>query len=385
MTANNPVLSRELTRRSVRIRIDPKIDRPWLREDFHHDDLRAWVQAHRPELVWAALTLVRAWLAADSPRPTARPLGSYEDWSRVIGGVLTTAGIPGFLGNLQEFYAVANTESEAWRALVAVWWNIYQDTPITAGELLPLALQFDELEIGGKDEGGQRRSLGRKLASQRERVIGRYRIVGAGEHANALRWKLVPAPDLGEHNSPNSPKSPDPPETSNPGTGNSPQKTLGNLKGYQDDGELGEFHSTAAESSEKNSLQIGATDSLPRAAHAPAGICALTKTQGTIQIELPLDIVMRQFLESQPETWTSDHVICRYDRHEGYVVGVTAPALDAFAQFVAATSVFGSEAQRHHYTATLQWLVDHGVSPQWHRPYPATQTAEILPNQLPLL
>ena len=33
-TANNPVLSRELTRRSVRIRIAPKVDRPWPREVF---------------------------------------------------------------------------------------------------------------------------------------------------------------------------------------------------------------------------------------------------------------------------------------------------------------------------------------------------------------
>jgi len=72
-TANNPVLSRELTRRSIRIRIDPKIDRPWLRQAFHHDNLRAWVHAHRADLVWAALTLVQAWLAAGRPQPRGSP------------------------------------------------------------------------------------------------------------------------------------------------------------------------------------------------------------------------------------------------------------------------------------------------------------------------
>jgi putative DNA primase/helicase len=194
-TANNPVLSRELTRRSVRIRIDPKVDRPWLRQAFHHDDLRAWVNAHRADLVWAALTLVRAWLAAGGLQPSIRPLGSYEAWSRVIGGVLSHAGIAGFLGNLNEFYASANAENAAWRSLVAVWWDRYKDTPMTTAELLPLAREFDELEIGGKEEGGQRRSLGKKLAVQRDRVIGRYRIVVAGEHAKTLRWKLMHAAD----------------------------------------------------------------------------------------------------------------------------------------------------------------------------------------------
>jgi putative DNA primase/helicase len=103
-TANNPVLSRELTRRSIRIRIDPKVDRPWLRQEFHHDGLPAWVQAHRADLVWAALTVVRAWLAAGRPQPEIRPLGSYEAWSRIIGGILSHAGLGGFLGNLNEFY-----------------------------------------------------------------------------------------------------------------------------------------------------------------------------------------------------------------------------------------------------------------------------------------
>ena len=254
VTANNPVLSRELTRRSIRIRIDPKVDRPWLREMFHHDDLRAWVHAHRADLAWAALTLVRAWLAAGRPQSALRPLGSYEVWSRVIGGILTTAEIPGFLGNLNEFYEAANTESGAWRSLVVVWWHRYKDTPMTTAELLPLAREFDELEIGGKDEGGQRRSLGKKLAVQRDRVIGRYRIVAAGEHANALRWKLVRASDSAGENSPNSPDSPHSPSDPEPTVTNSPDESLRRSDNYHADGEFGEFHPAAAESPEEKSL-----------------------------------------------------------------------------------------------------------------------------------
>jgi putative DNA primase/helicase len=125
-TANNPVLSEELTRRSVRIRIDPKVDRPWMREGFHHENLREWVHTHRATMVWASLTLVQAWLAAGRPHPDVKPLGSYESWSRTIGGILQVAGIGGFLRNLTEFYDTANTEASAWRAFVVVWWTRHQ-------------------------------------------------------------------------------------------------------------------------------------------------------------------------------------------------------------------------------------------------------------------
>jgi putative DNA primase/helicase len=190
-TANNPLLSEELTRRAVRIRIDPKVDRPWLREGFRHKNLREWVHAHRGPLVWAALTLVRAWIAAARPHPQAKPFGSYESWSRTIGGILEVAGIDGFLGNLTEFYDAANTEAAAWWAFVTAWWERHQHTPVTAKELLPLALQFDELDIAGKDERGQVRSLGRKLGGQRDRVIDTYRLIsGSQDRTHVGRWRL---------------------------------------------------------------------------------------------------------------------------------------------------------------------------------------------------
>ena len=49
MTANNPSMSTEISRRTIRIRIDSKSDRPWLRSGFHHEDLRAWVDEIVPD------------------------------------------------------------------------------------------------------------------------------------------------------------------------------------------------------------------------------------------------------------------------------------------------------------------------------------------------
>ena len=127
-TGNNPTLSSEIARRTVRIRLNAKQDRPWLRDRFRHPDLRQWVSAHRHELVAAALTLVRAWIAAGKPDPTgSSSLGMFESWSRVMGGILQVAGVPGFLSNLSDFYESTDTEGEMVRSFLAAWWEQYQD------------------------------------------------------------------------------------------------------------------------------------------------------------------------------------------------------------------------------------------------------------------
>jgi len=190
-TATNPTLSTEIARRSIRIRLDPKQDRPWLREGFNHPNLGEWVDEHRGELVWAALTLIQAWLVAGRPASTHKPLGSYESWSFVIGGILEHAGIPGFLGNLLEFYERADLEGAAWREFVQRWWEEFQDQPVGTAELYPLAEEIDGIPLGrGKEEKAKKTALGKQLAKQRDRVIGDYRVTPAGEKQRASQWQL---------------------------------------------------------------------------------------------------------------------------------------------------------------------------------------------------
>lgn len=95
-TGNNPRLSGEITRRSVRIRLDAHLDRPQFGRDFRHRDLLVWATAHRGELIAAALVLCRAWVAAGKPSGGGPLLGSYESWSKVMGGILMVAGVRGF-------------------------------------------------------------------------------------------------------------------------------------------------------------------------------------------------------------------------------------------------------------------------------------------------
>lgn len=192
VTGNNPVLSTEIARRTIRIRLDPKVDRPWLRTGFKHPDLLAWVTENRGRLVWSALVLIQHWLARGRPAPEKMtPLGSYEQWSKVIGGILESAGVPGFLSNLEEFYELADHEGAVLRMFVALWWEKYKNQDVGTVELLLIAEEVDGLDLHGKDDGGKRRSLGKLLAKQRDRVIGSSRICLAGTVNRAARWKLI--------------------------------------------------------------------------------------------------------------------------------------------------------------------------------------------------
>lgn len=189
-TANNPAMSTEIARRSVRIRLDANIDRPWQREGYRHENLKSWVSENRSDLVWAALVLIRAWLAAGKPRPRLKPLGSYEEWSFVIGGILEVAGISDFLSNLNEFYDIADIERAPWEQLVAKWWEKFQDNPVTVAELFPLTVDIDGFHFDSHEEQARRISFGKQLAQYRDRVMGDFRINLAGTKQRAKVWKL---------------------------------------------------------------------------------------------------------------------------------------------------------------------------------------------------
>jgi hypothetical protein len=117
-TGNNIRLGGDLPRRCVWVRLDAKTSRPFLREGFKIDNLKSWAARHRGELLAAILTLARAWYSAGRPRMKGTPLGSYESWSLVVGGILQYARFEHFLGNALELYEDADSESTQWEGFL---------------------------------------------------------------------------------------------------------------------------------------------------------------------------------------------------------------------------------------------------------------------------
>lgn len=195
-TANNPTMTTEIARRCIRIRLDAKVDRPWFRDGFRQKKLRIWALTNRGELVAAALTLVQAWVCAGMPASETKPLGSYEQWTAVIGGILQHVGIPRFLSNLLEFYEQADIEGAMWRQLIDAWSEKFGQERVGVNDLFDLALELDVFDFGKGGERSQKTAFGRRLSRQRDRVIGDYRIIAAGKSKRASQWMLVPTSDL---------------------------------------------------------------------------------------------------------------------------------------------------------------------------------------------
>ncbi len=191
MTANNPTMTTEIARRSIRTRLDAMVDRPWQRKGFRHPNLIEWVDQHRAELIHAALMLIQAWIAAGKPKGSVT-LGSFERWASVMGGILDNAGIPGFLANLDEFYEAADLEGAIWRQFVNVWWDAFKDGEVGAKSLFDLTDSVEGFDLGKGSDKAQRTTFGKQLGKQRDRVIGEYRIVFARVTHRAKMWRLIP-------------------------------------------------------------------------------------------------------------------------------------------------------------------------------------------------
>ena len=90
-TGNNLVFRGDLGRRVVPVDLDADMENPEERDRFRHADLRAWVEGRRPELVSAALTVLRAYHLAGRPAHGAHPMGSFEAWDGLIRGACVGA------------------------------------------------------------------------------------------------------------------------------------------------------------------------------------------------------------------------------------------------------------------------------------------------------
>lgn len=175
-TGNNVTFTSELVRRLIPIRIDaatadPAGDRG--KEDFKHFPLQQWLTDNRPRLVWAAQVLVRNWFQQGKP-PGDQIVNSFDEWSRVMGGILKAAKIPGFLANLDTYRLTTNNERDADALIVHRLIEKFGQQDFTATEAYEALRGMDdqippEYDIGGTTERGQVIAVGHKL----RRLLGK--------------------------------------------------------------------------------------------------------------------------------------------------------------------------------------------------------------------
>jgi hypothetical protein len=119
-TGNNVTFRGDTARRCLHIRLDSDLEKPESREGFKHPDLLAWVHEHRPRLVMAALTMLRAYCAAGRPRVAVKTWGSFEGWSALVRNAIVWCGLPDPAETRAELNEV-DTDANVLADLVAGW------------------------------------------------------------------------------------------------------------------------------------------------------------------------------------------------------------------------------------------------------------------------
>ncbi|MEI6914238.1 MAG: bifunctional DNA primase/polymerase [Armatimonadota bacterium] len=175
ITANNPMMDKDMARRMVSIELDAMAENPAdSNRRFQVPNLEEWLPGQSHNITAACLILINSWLKAGRPEWTGEPMGSFESWSRIMGGILTTIGIAGFLENLSSVRDKTDPEQEMWRAFVQRWYNTegYRPEAGTA-DLYPMAVEDDMLIPLMKSDSvqGQKTKLGEVLRSKLGTVI----------------------------------------------------------------------------------------------------------------------------------------------------------------------------------------------------------------------
>jgi hypothetical protein len=212
VTGNNVSLGGDLPRRCVWTRLDAKTSRPYKRSGFTIPDLPSYIAEHRGVLLAALLTIARAWFADGRPPASSPVIGKFEEWCRIMGGILAHAGIDGFLGNFDAEYDKGDADGKAWEGFLRTLRGEFGDESFTVANI---AARVKESGADGylreslppwclTDQGElNARSLGRQMTKRENCRLGddNIRVEAAGEdpHSHRARWvvKSDPTPPCG--------------------------------------------------------------------------------------------------------------------------------------------------------------------------------------------
>jgi hypothetical protein len=206
-TGNNLQLGGEIAQRSYLIELDAKMERPRDRDvnSFAVPNLLSWVAEHRVELLTRALILVRAWTQAGAPETSSPTLGSFEDWSHKIGGIMAILGEMGgysfdFLGNEGRKRAEFETEDVDETAMfLELAHAVMADSVWSSGELLRAtgdtanllhAALPNDIDAGSK---GAAKKLGYALRHVAKGTYGDYslRKTGSNTRRGGALWQVT--------------------------------------------------------------------------------------------------------------------------------------------------------------------------------------------------
>lgn len=210
VSGNNLVLTGDTHRRVLLARLDAELESPFKRE-FAFDPLEI-VCNDRQRLVVAALTIVRAYITAGSPKAAPGRIASFEQWDDLVRqplcwlkGIAQASGrddLPIFDDPQDAIDRAAseNPENTKLAALLNAWLAEFGTTPTTPKQAITAATSgfvaagqlFDALdEIAGQNGKINVRILGRWLERNSDRLCDGLRLVLHGKVHGLKHWIVL--------------------------------------------------------------------------------------------------------------------------------------------------------------------------------------------------
>lgn len=139
-------------RRVIHVRLDCLSERPEERSGFKHENLLAWIDAHRGRLLTAALTILSAYLKREHGSEDLKPFGSFEGWSGVVREAVVWVGLPDPCLTRTKLAESADTTSDALGQLIAAWHQYdWSDGGVVVSDLLREVYSSNHGPLPGDD------------------------------------------------------------------------------------------------------------------------------------------------------------------------------------------------------------------------------------------
>ncbi|MDH6537798.1 hypothetical protein [Streptomyces sp. SPB4] len=190
-TGNNVAIGGDISRRTIRISIDPKMPDPQLRTEFKIQDPVTWMRTNRADVLHALLTIVRGWISAGMKAGPRTSSDSFAAWTNGINGILQFANIRAEFDH-NSTRVQLSVEDDEWSIFYAAIYDTFgeqawmvKDVVLKVdNELLP-----DELTAKGILDPSK--SLGRKLTGRVGRWSGEFTVKNAGKDGKTKAKKYA--------------------------------------------------------------------------------------------------------------------------------------------------------------------------------------------------
>lgn len=196
-SGNNVGPIKDMARRCIAIHLDPKVDTPASKE-YANDPIKT-VRNSREKYVSLAMTIIKAWIAANKPITQCSALASYERWSELIRQPLLWLGLPDPAARVFQQLNI-DPDRELLSRLIDAWDHHFSNKPTMIREAVELtvfmqnsAQELKEVFREIAEERGEinRRRLGWWIARHQGQVVNGRRLEKALTKNSAEKWQVV--------------------------------------------------------------------------------------------------------------------------------------------------------------------------------------------------